>query len=78
MVSIARDFQSTFEEQINFENQWRLTGQGTLLCCFAGSKNLTNDEAQANSIVVSKTIDIIPAGRSYLGMWIICIATTPD
>ena len=78
MVSIARDFQSTFEEQINFENQWRLTGQGTLLRCFAGSKNLTNDKAQANSIVVSKTIDIIPAGRSYLGMWIICIATTPD
>ena len=43
MVSIAWNCQSTFEEQINFENQWRLTGQGTLLCAFAGGKNLTND-----------------------------------
>ena len=29
MVSISWNFQSTFEEQINFENQWRLMGQGT-------------------------------------------------
>ena len=39
---------------------------------------MTNDETKANSIVVSKTIDIIPAGCSYLGMSIVCIATTPD
>ena len=68
MVSYAMNFLQTFVERIKFEKQLRLTGQSTFQCYFAAGKKWTNDETKANSIVFSKTIDIIPAGCSYLGM----------
>ena len=78
MVSYAMNFLQTFVERIKFEKQLRLTGQSTFQCYFAAGKKWTNDETKGNSIVFSKTIDIIPAGCSYLQMWIMCIATKPD